>query len=295
VSARSKSRSSRVAAPVRFDAHVHLSRYWPDLAKNSYGPEVDFTVPGLLAEFDAAGIGSGLLLQLNDAPDVDATLHEGAAMARASAGRLLRTSTVDPTKGPAAIADAVARWEQTPDLVAIKLYPGYQRFYPHDPVLDPLYELAARRRLPVLFHQGDTLDPAGLVKFARPIEVDEVAVRFRELPIVLCHMGNPWFEEAAELVYKNPNVYADTSGLLWDPRLPRFDELVRRAQVRLAEALAEIGDVSKILYGSDWPLESIDLAVRFIDGLPLPKADRAQILGGNALRLFGKVRGTTSG
>ena len=241
---------------------------------------------GLLAELDRHGIERGVLLQLNDAPSVEETLREGREMYDASGGRLLRTSTVDPTKGGDPVQHAVDLWERDTGLVALKLYPGYQRFYPHDPRLAPLYEFAAKRRLVVMFHQGDTLDPAGLVKFSRPIEVDEVAVQYREVRFVLCHLGNPWIEEAAELVYKNENVYTDTSGVLWHPRLPHFDRLIARAQTRLQHAIAEIGDVSRVLYGSDWPLESIELAVHFVEGLDLPEKDRAAILGGNARRLF---------
>ncbi len=266
--------------------HLHLSRYWPDLARNSYARSVDFTVPGLLAELDRQGIDQGVLLQINESPTVEETLREAEAMFQASHGRLLRTSTVDPTRSAGAVAHAIARWEKVPGLVALKLYPGYQHFYPHDRRLDPLYEFAARRRLVVMFHQGDTLDPRGLVKFARPIEVDEVAVRYRDVPIVLCHLGNPWIEEAAELVYKNENVYTDTSGILWHPRLPHFDRMVERARSRLEGAIAEVGDVSRFLYGSDWPLESIALAVRLIQRLDLPPRDREAILGGNARRLF---------
>jgi hypothetical protein len=93
-------------------------------------------------------------------------------------------------------------------------------------------------------------------------------------------------EEAAEVVYKNENVYADTSGLVWSPRLPFYDAMVARAQKRLANAIATMGTADRVLYGSDWPLESITLAVRMIDGLDLPSSAKAQILGGNARKLF---------
>ncbi len=270
----------------RVDVHLHLSRYWPDLATNSYAPTIDFTVPGLLRELDQQRVGCGVLLLPNESPSVEETLREGEEIFEASGGRLLRTSTVDPTGPEGSVRHAIELWERTSGLVALKLYPGYQHFYPSDPRLDPLYEFAARRRLVVMIHQGDTLDPRGLVKFSRPIEVDEVAVRYRDLSLVLCHLGNPWVEEAAELVYKNPNVYTDTSGVLWHPRLPHFDRMVRRARQRLSDAIAEMGDVSRILYGSDWPLESIEVAVDLVEKLELPEKDRAAILGGNARRLF---------
>ncbi len=278
----------RVAARAnrRFDVHLHLSQWWPELETYSYGPEVDFSVAGLLGELDGAGIGAGVLLQLETAPSVEETLREGAEKGAESGGRLWRTSTVDPTLGAEAVSRALSLWEDERDLVALKLYPGYRHFYPHDRRLDPLYEFAERRRLPVMIHQGDTLYPNGLVKYARPVEVDEVAVRFRRVSFVLCHLGNPWVTEAAEVVYKNPNVYTDTSGLLGPPRLPYFSRMVELARRRLLEVITYVGGPDRILYGSDWPLESIATAVSIVEGLDLPEADREAILGGNARRLF---------
>ena len=270
----------------RVDVHLHLSRYWPDIRRNSYDPALDFTVPSLLRELDAQGIGHGVLLQLHQAPSVAATLQEGQALFESSGGRLLPTSTVDPTAGAAAVTAAGRAWEKSPGLVALKLYPGYRAFYPHDRRLAPVYEFAARRRLPVMIHQGDTMDPNGLLKYARPLEVDEVAVQYRDVALVLCHLGNPWVEETAEVVYKNENVYTDTSGLLGPPKLPYFATMVERCRRRLASAIATIGASDRVLYGSDWPLESIATAVGLVEGLDLPEEDRAAILGGNARKLF---------
>jgi uncharacterized protein len=273
------------AAP-RVDVHLHLGQYWPDLARNSYGPAVDFTVQGILRELDGERIGFGVLLQLQTSPSVEETLREGAEMLAQSGGRLLRTSTVDPSRGEEEVARAVALWETTPDLAAIKLYPGYRHFYPDDRRLDPVYEFAHRRRIPIMIHQGDTLDPDALVKFARPIYVDEPAVRFRDVAFVLCHLGNPWIDDAAELVYKNPNVYTDTSGLLGPMHLPYFDRMIERSRERISGALEFIGSADRVLYGSDWPLLRIDIAVGLIEGLSIPVEDREKILGGNARKLF---------
>lgn len=270
----------------RIDVHVHLSRYWPNLPRNSYRPDVDFTVPGLLRELDGQSIGFAVLLQLQTNPSPAEVLREGEEMFTRSGGRLLRTVTVDPTRGETAVSETVASWERVSDLVAIKLYPGYLSFYPHDPRLHPVYEFAHRARIPVMIHQGDTLDPNAQVKYARPVEVDEVAVRFRDVRFVLCHLGNPWVEELAEVVYKNSNVYTDTSGLLANPRVPYFAQMFQRAQRRLTNAIAAIGDARRVLYGSDWPLESIETAVSLVQGLDLPPDDRDRILGENARELF---------
>jgi len=271
----------------RVDTHLHLSRWWPDIRATGYRTDLDFTVEGLLREMDAAGIGQGILIQVNDAPTVEKGLIEARGLVAQSHGRLRLVSTVDPTKGPKAVADQIARWEKVPELTGIKLFPGYNPFYPHDRRLDPVYEYAQRRKLPVLIHTGDTLDSLALVKYARPIEVDEVAVRFREVPFVLCHFGNPWVDEAAEVVYKNPNVYADTSGLHAHPSHPLFDRMVQLCRQRVLEGILMVGATNRILYGSDWPLIDLKVALSLITGLELSERDRAAILGGNARRLFG--------
>jgi uncharacterized protein len=270
----------------RVDVHVHLSRYWPDLRRNSYRHDLEFTVPSLLRELDAQSIGFAVLLQLYSNPTPAEVIREGEEMFTKSGGRLLKTVTLDPTKGEAALRETLGMWEKVRDLVAIKLYPGYQSFYPHDARLHPVYEYAHKAGIPVMIHQGDTLDPNGHVKYARPLEVDEVAVRFRDVRFVLCHLGNPWVEELAEVVYKNSNVYTDTSGLLANPGVPYFREMLLRAQRRLTNAIAAIGDARRVLYGSDWPLESIETAVGLIEGLDLPSEDKDRILGENARELF---------
>ncbi|MCI4330343.1 MAG: amidohydrolase family protein [Thermoplasmata archaeon] len=272
----------------RFDFHLHLSQYWPEPLVNRYDLDLELSVHSLLREMDANGIADGLLLQLQTAPDVEATLAEADRMYRESGGRLWHTSTVDPTRGVEEVARAVGLWEQNPSLRAIKLYPGYRRFYPHDVRLEPVYRFAAEHRIPVLFHQGDTLDPLGMIKYARPIELDEVAVEHRNVRFVLCHLGNPWVEEAAEVVYKNENVYTDTSGLVWSPRMPHFDRQVQRATRRMENAFAAMGTVDRVLYGSDWPLESLSLATGMIEALDFSAAEKAQILGGNARRLLAR-------
>jgi uncharacterized protein len=271
----------------RVDTHLHLSRWWPDLAHTAYRPDLDFSVRGLLAEMDANRIGHGLVIQLYESPTPAEAMEESRATYAASAGRLRAVVTADPTRGGEEIEGALRLWDSEPHIAGIKLFPGYLAFYPHDPRLDPLYEFAHRRGLPVLIHQGDTLDRKGRIKFARPLEVDEVAVRWSDVRFVLCHLGNPWIDEAAEVVYKNENVYTDTSGLLAHPSAPYFDRMVEQSRRRVLQAIVAIGSCERILYGSDWPLEELGRALSLVEGLDLPPADLARIMGDNARRLFG--------
>ncbi len=270
-----------------FDVHLHLSRWWPDLPRTGYRRDLDYTVKGLLAEMDSVRIEGGLAIPVYEAPTAGEALQESETNARDSGGRLRPVATVDPTRGRKEVESVVHTWEAVPDLAAIKLFPGYQAFYPHDKALAPVYEYAERRGIVVMVHQGDTLDPNGRIKFARPIEMDEVAVQYRDVNFVLCHLGNPWVEEAAELVYKNANMYTDTSGLLPHPNTPHFDRTFARSKTVLQGVVDTIGATDRVLYGSDWPLESLATAVALVDGLDLPPADKAGILGGNARRLFG--------
>ena len=97
---------------------------------------------------------------------------------------------------------------------------GYEAFYVHDPRMQVIYELAGEFGVPVMIHTGDTYDPKGKVKYAHPLEVDEVAVDFPDVTFVICHLGNPWVTDAMEVIYKNENVVGDISGFT----LGQFDE-----------------------------------------------------------------------
>ncbi|MGB6500930.1 MAG: amidohydrolase family protein [Thermoplasmata archaeon] len=271
---------------VRIDAHVHFSQWWPEIRRTGYRPDLDYSVSGLLRELDQNRIDFAVAIQLFQAPSEEAALSEGSKTFAESHGRLLPVATVDPTRGEESVATSIDRMDAETTLVGLKLYPGYLEFYPHDPRLAPVLEFAHRRRLPVLLHQGDTLDGRGLLKFARPLEIDEVAARYRDVNFVLCHLGNPWIDEAAEMVYKNPNVYADTSGLFPPPSARYFDRAVEQARDRIYDAIVTTGSPDRFLHGSDWPLEELGLAAQQIERLDLPEPDRAAILGGNARRLF---------
>ena len=273
--------------PIRIDAHVHLTRWWPDVARTGYRPGIEYSVRGLLAEMDRSRIDAALAVQMFLAPSDEEAMVEGRTNYEESGHRLLPVATVDPTRGPEAVRQTVDRIEKEPMIHGIKLYPGYLPFYPHDPRLEPVYELAHRRSLPVLLHQGDTLEGRGLLKFARPLEVDEVAGRYRDVRFVLCHLGNPWIDEAAEVLYKNPNVYADTSGLLPPAASRYFRASLPNTRETILRAIVGSGAPERFLFGSDWPLEEIGVAADLVESLPLLPGDNAAVLGGNAVRLFG--------
>jgi uncharacterized protein len=165
----------------------------------------------------------------------------------------------------------------------LKLYPGYEPFYPHDSRLEVVYELAEEFGVPVMIHSGDTYSPGGKLKYARPLEVDEVAVDHPKVNFVICHLGNPWLTDCMEVVYKNRNVYADISGLVLGEFTEAFEVYMEK---QIADVILYAGEPDQFLFGSDWPICSMKSYVDFVNQLKLSDADRHAIVYENARRLF---------
>jgi predicted TIM-barrel fold metal-dependent hydrolase len=165
----------------------------------------------------------------------------------------------------------------------LKLYPGYQPFFPNDAVLKPVYDLAEEFQVPVMIHTGDTFSASGKLKYSHPLLVDEVAVDHPEVSFIICHLGNPWFRDTMEVVYKNKNVYTDISGLVLGDFTDRFEAYMHR---QLQEMLIYGMEPDKVLFGTDWPISSMESYVQFIEELSIPERDRKKILWENTARLF---------
>lgn len=165
----------------------------------------------------------------------------------------------------------------------LKIYPGYEPFYPADRKLAPAYELAEAYDVPVMIHTGDTYARTAKVKYSHPINVDEVAVDFPRVKFLICHLGNPWFRDCMEVVYKNDNVYTDMSGLTLGGFTDRFEAFIGQ---QLKEMLLWGVEPTKVLYGTDWPLITMEAYLQFVDELRMPARDKDLMLFENAAALF---------
>lgn len=165
----------------------------------------------------------------------------------------------------------------------IKFYCGYEPFYPNEPAMLPVVEIAKEFDVPIFIHNGDTYTPTGKLKYAHPLAVDDFAVDHPELRIIICHLGNPWLRDTMEVVYKNANVYSDISGLVLGGFSDRFEKFMIK---QIQEMLTFGMNPSKILYGTDWPISSMGSYLDFVSELTIPTEDRLKILGKNAMRLF---------
>ena len=163
----------------------------------------------------------------------------------------------------------------------IKIHPPHQLFYPNQYLrgmkeLELLYRTAESNGIPVMFHTGTSIFPGARNKYGDPIYIDDVAVDFPKLKIVLAHGGRPlWMDTAFFLVRRHANVYLDISSIPPSSLLKYFPRLVEIAH--------------KTMFGSDWPgpgVRDLRQALDSFRQLPLPAATQQQILCKTALTLW---------
>lgn len=168
-------------------------------------------------------------------------------------------------------------------LKGLKLYPGYEPFYPYDKRCQVIYDIAAEFKVPVMIHSGDTYTPKGKVRFSHPLAVDDVAVDNPDVNFVICHVGNPWIRDCMEVVYKNKNAYADISGLVLGNFSSDFEKYMKK---QLKEMIMYAGEPRYLLYGTDWPISSMESYVKFLKELTIPDERKEKIAWKNAAQLF---------
>ena len=146
----------------------------------------------------------------------------------------------------------------------IKIFLGYIELYAYDPKYEKVYKLAQEYDLPVVFHTGDTQSKTAKLKYADPLTIDQVAVDYPKVAFVIAHCGNPWYQTAAELAYKNKNVFLECSALLTgdvgkrNPKIKGQTDEEREEQVRLLMVepikwvFNYIEDPREIMFGSDF-------------------------------------------
>jgi predicted TIM-barrel fold metal-dependent hydrolase len=195
----------------------------------------------------------------------------------------------DPTRADAGHIRAVEEQIRTGKVKALKAYLGYLHHGPDGLGYRPYYELAATYHLPFIFHTGDTYSTAAKVRFAHPLLVDDVAVDHRDVNFVMAHFGNPWVADAAEVLYKNDNVWADLSGLLVgnEEDFAAMDQrgVIPRVVERLRPWIAYAGRPERFLYGTDWPLAPMRDYRDFIRRL-IPEESHEAVFHENARALF---------
>jgi predicted TIM-barrel fold metal-dependent hydrolase len=154
----------------------------------------------------------------------------------------------------------------------LKIHPPHQA-YPANAytmgleALGRIYRRCEERGLPVTIHTGTSIFPGARCKYGRPMELDDVALDFPDLTIIMAHGGRPlWMDEAFFVLRRHPNIHLEISGI---PPLKLLEYFPR---------LAEVGD--RVLWGTDWPSPGVrnlrENLEQFLS-LPLPEALKSQI------------------
>ena len=180
--------------------------------------------------------------------------------------------SVDPTQE--GWRDDLERGHRNLKLRGIKLLSMYAGFRPCDPKLDDLWSYATRYGLPVLLHTGTTFVAQAPLKCTLPRHLDDVAIRYPDVKIIMAHLSHPYEGECVVTIRKHPNVYADISAIHYRPW--QFYNALMLAQ--------EYGVWNKLLFGTDYPFATIDNSLeglrslnRILEGTSLPRLDEAEM------------------
>jgi uncharacterized protein len=235
-----------------------------------------------LKHLDAAGVGSTVLIHCVS-PEVICFPSEVnawvAQYCQAAPARLLPCGSLHPrqTQNIDAEMENLLRL----GLRLIKIHPPHQLLFPNDYLnglreLEVIYRVAEANGIPVMFHTGTSVFPDARNKYGDPIYIDDVAVDFPKLKILLAHGGRPlWMNTAFFLLRRHKNVYLDISGIPPKSLLKYFPRL---------EEIAH-----KTLFGTDWPGPGVPDIKQNLDefrALPLPPAIQEMILSKTALSIW---------
>lgn len=276
------------------DAHIHFSNIQSFHHTANHLSFVDYSKEGYMKEFSEANVVLSIAMGVTETnnmgfPDYETITPMGLDLANPIPKQIVYCPGINPYD---LSQDSLAKLEvelQKPNVVGIKIYLGYYPFYAYDEVYDPVYQLAEKYHLPVVFHTGDTYSERGLLKYSHPLTIDEVAVKHRKVTFMMAHFGDPWTLTGAEIIYKNSNVYADLSGLIvgTEKELKKFSE--GRFLDHLRHALEFADSYDKLLFGSDWPLIPVGPYIQFIKDL-IPEQYHKDVFYNTALEVFPKIK-----
>ena len=201
------------------------------------------------------------------------------SLAAANPDVMIPFASVNPMRGPVAVAEA--RRLIGAGARGFKLHPPLQQFHANDPKAYPFYEVVNEARLPVVIHTGHSGMGTGMpggggvrLKYGNPMDIDDVAVDFPDMPIILAHPSFPWQDEAISICLHKPQVYIDLSG--WSPKY--FSPVL----IQYANTLLK----NKMLFGSDYPLITPDRWIDDFGKIAIRDEVRPLILKQNAARLL---------
>lgn len=238
---------------------------------------LELTLPDFVQELDRAGVDKVVFLTSSWKGQPVRERNEATAdLIHRYPERFIGFGSFDPNAGHEAVDDAEYAIKGL-GLVGVKTIAQNVEVFYNDPRYYPVYEKVQELGVPILFHTGPSFLQTR-TKFGDLITLDDVALDFPNMKMILAHMGMQGFMDAHSLLVRHPNVYADLS--FW-PLHPSYRSLI-------PWSLFEETVPGKILLGSDFPVgQTPNEAIEAVQGLPVSDNFKTQILGENAARLLG--------
>jgi predicted TIM-barrel fold metal-dependent hydrolase len=269
------------------DSHCHLGK------KN-----IVATAAQLVASMDDAGIDKSLVLagKMNEyATEVmlaDIEPYKGRLYGVGSVSPVMRSMGYDVSyyRETEHLFNTIETAFKENKIYAVKFYPGYEHYYPNDPILRAYLKICVKYNKPAIFHSGDLYNkfPNAKLKYAHPLHIDDLAVDMPDLKIVIAHIGYPFIREAAEVCYKNKNCYTDTSGFVYGDFT---DKDVNNYRKVIEEFMRIAGGTEKLIFGSDWPISNqkpyVSVIRMLLHELDVSKDEIETVMNLRAANLFG--------
>jgi len=239
------------------------------------------TVYAAMAKVDKAIVFS---LRYGDSAGIDGDDEVTARAVRKYPDKFVGFATVDPRRPD--YMELLRYAVEQLGLKGVKYGPIYSGVSLLDPRMEPIYRYCVDKNLPLTMHMGTTFAENAPVELGRPVAVDEIANRHRDLKMIMAHMAHPWFEECIVVARKQANVYCEVSAIFYRP-WQFWNTLITAQEYRITER-------DKIFWGTDFPFSQVEESIaglksvnRMLEGTALPRVSDetiARILHSNPFK-----------
>ncbi|MBU0526925.1 amidohydrolase family protein [Candidatus Micrarchaeota archaeon] len=265
------------------DTHLHVTQTTGPVLDSSKEVGITPTIENLKLEMKKHNLVAGVLISSGDDPDLsrDIELLKKISLENENIKCIFG---INPIKVRPKHFQMLEQEMKRGLINGIKIFPSYFPTYPNDKKYHKFYKLCLNYEVPVIVHTGAVIkshEEKIYQKYAHPIHVDDLAVDFPKLKILMAHAGYPWLIDAAQIAYKNENVALDFSGLREGPI--RNDDELDRHWMRWVLDYLDNGE--KVMYGSDWPLVRMNEYISWLSKM-VPKKLHKKFFYKNAEQFF---------
>lgn len=258
------------------DCHVHLSQY------NHEGQTYAEIRDSLLSSMEQSGIALSFVLADSEPNTLVSDLDTTCEVVRGYPKLQMLGSLSPLIRDPGIVIEKLDALARDKVIIGIKLFPGFELFYPDDESCHAIYELCVTHNMPVLFHSGESMNEPWREKYNHPREIAKVASRFPPLKVIIAHFSQPHLTDCRDVILAYPNVHGDISGLAHSEVI----ELCGKENIHQVVQDVVSKQPRKVLFGTDWPICDVGDHLQFVSSLKVSGSAKSLILCENARRIF---------